>query len=92
MAKTAFTCRDSAVPLADGRTAADVNTGSTTIRIEVTDTRTERVPVLASPAPDAEADRGPLLVAALATHWGTTPHVTAPGKTVWAEISTPPDR
>ncbi|MET9703803.1 RNase A-like domain-containing protein [Streptomyces griseus] len=49
MAKIAFTCRDSAVPLAGGRTAADVNTGSTTIRIEVTDTRTERVPVLAPP-------------------------------------------
>lgn len=44
------------------------------------------------PAPDAEAYRGLLLVAALATHWGTTPRVAAPGKTVWAEISTPPVR
>lgn len=66
--------------------------GSTTIRIEVTDTRTERLPALASPAPDAEAGRGLLLVAALATRWGTTPRTAAPGKTVWAEISTPPNR
>ncbi|MFH9682945.1 ATP-binding protein [Streptomyces globisporus] len=71
---------------------ADADAGSTTIRIEVTDTRTERMPTLASPAPDAEAGRGLLLVAALATHWGTTPRVAAPGKTVWAEISTPPVR
>ncbi|MER7883302.1 ATP-binding protein [Streptomyces fimicarius] len=71
---------------------ADAHAGSTTIRVEVTDTRTERMPTLASPAPDAEAGRGLLLVAALATHWGTTPRVAAPGKTVWAEISTPPVR
>ncbi|MFF9400181.1 ATP-binding protein [Streptomyces sp. NPDC014744] len=65
---------------------ADADAGSTTIRIEVTDTRTERIPDLASPAPDAEAGRGLLLVAALATHWGTTPRAAAPGKTVWAQL------
>ncbi|MEW2177829.1 ATP-binding protein [Streptomyces sp. NPDC005406] len=74
------------------RLTIDADADATTIRIEVTDTRTERVPVLSSPAPDAEAGRGLLLVAALATHWGTTPRVSAPGKSVWAEISTPPDR
>lgn len=71
---------------------ADADADATTIRIEVTDTRTERIPALASPTPDAEAGRGLLLVAALATHWGTTPRVAAPGKTVWAEISTPSNR
>ncbi|WP_370740982.1 ATP-binding protein [Streptomyces sp. Ncost-T10-10d] len=74
------------------RLTVDSDADATTIRIEVTDTRTERIPDLASPVPDAEAGRGLLLVAALATHWGTTPRVAAPGKTVWAEISTPPDR
>ncbi|WTJ47681.1 ATP-binding protein [Streptomyces atratus] len=74
------------------RLTVDADADATTIRIEVTDTRTERIPALASPTPDAEAGRGLLLVAALATHWGTTPRVAAPGKTVWAEISTPPDR
>ncbi|WP_327234070.1 ATP-binding protein [Streptomyces sp. NBC_01317] len=65
---------------------ADADAGSTAIRIEVTDTRTERIPALASPAPDAEAGRGLLLVAALATLWGTTSRVAAPGKTVWAQL------
>ncbi|WP_443045381.1 ATP-binding protein [Streptomyces sp. NBC_00342] len=67
-------------------TDADVNVGSTTIRIEVSDTRTERTPTLTTPAPDAEAGRGLLLVAALATRWGTTPRTAAPGKTVWAQL------
>lgn len=71
---------------------SDADADATTIRIEVTDTRTERIPALASPTPDAEAGRGMLLVAALATQWGTAPRIAAPGKTVWAEISTPPDR
>ncbi|MGW8351885.1 ATP-binding protein [Streptomyces wedmorensis] len=68
---------------------ADADTSPTSIRIEVTDTRTERMPALTTPTPDADAEsgRGLLLVAALATHWGTTPRVAAPGKTVWAEFS-----
>lgn len=66
---------------------ADTASGSTTIRIEITDTRTERLPTLTTPTPDAEAGRGLLLVTALATHWGITPRVAAPGKTVWAEFS-----
>lgn len=66
---------------------ADPDTSATSIRIEVTDTRTERLPALTTPTPDAESGRGLLLVAALATHWGTTPRVAAPGKTVWAEFS-----
>ncbi|MFF9570129.1 ATP-binding protein [Streptomyces sp. NPDC014685] len=59
------------------------------LRIEVTDTRTEQVPpssVHEAPG-DAESGRGLLLVARLATHWGTDPRPSAPGKTVWAELS-----
>ncbi|MFB7426058.1 ATP-binding protein [Streptomyces hydrogenans] len=77
--------------------SADAGTGTgtgrpTRIRIEVTDTRTERLPALTAPTPDAEAGRGLHLVAALATRWGTTPRIAAPGKTVWAEINARPDR
>ncbi|MBT3151849.1 hypothetical protein HTV45_13295 [Streptomyces sp. CHD11] len=35
---------------------------------------------------DAEPGRGLLLVARPATHWGTGPQPTAPGKTVRAEL------
>ncbi|MEU7079804.1 MULTISPECIES: ATP-binding protein [Streptomyces] len=91
---TANAVRHGHVPGRDFHLRLTANTGSdaTTIRIEVTDTRTERMPTLTTPTPDAEAGRGLLLVAALATRWGTTPRVAAPGKTVWAEINTPPDR
>ncbi|PSK69009.1 ATP-binding protein [Streptomyces sp. CS149] len=68
------------------RLTIDADADATTIRIEATDTRTERVPALASPAPDAEAGRGLLLVAALATRWGTTSRIATPGKTVWAQL------
>ncbi|MFE4633164.1 ATP-binding protein [Streptomyces sp. NPDC056773] len=74
------------VPGRDFHLRLTVNTDATTIRIEVTDTRTERTPTLTTPAPDAEAGRGLVLVAALATRWGTTPRPAAPGKTVCAEI------
>ncbi|MFF2729063.1 ATP-binding protein [Streptomyces sp. NPDC058008] len=64
-------------------------TGSAdTLRIEVTDTRTERVPLLSSHEPpgDAESGRGLFVVARLASRWAVAPHVGAPGKTVWAEL------
>ncbi|WUK67809.1 ATP-binding protein [Streptomyces coelicoflavus] len=61
---------------------------STTIRVEVTDTRAERVPPrpgAVGPALDAaESGRGLLLVAGLATRWDWHPRVDGPGKTVWA--------
>jgi anti-sigma regulatory factor (Ser/Thr protein kinase) len=68
-----------------------VATGET-LRVEVSDTRTERVPLLSSrEAPgDAESGRGLMLVAALADRWGIAPRVTGPGKTVWAESGRPP--
>ncbi|KDQ70599.1 hypothetical protein DT87_26395 [Streptomyces sp. NTK 937] len=60
------------------------------IRIEVTDTRTERRPAgtrrPSSPPPDSETGRGLLLVEHLATRWGVTPRTGAPGKTIWAEL------
>ncbi|MFI1126247.1 ATP-binding protein [Streptomyces hygroscopicus] len=59
-----------------------------TLRVEVTDTRTERVPPLtAQELPDrAESGRGLLIVAHLATRWAVSPRVSGPGKTVWAEL------
>ncbi|MDT0475985.1 ATP-binding protein [Streptomyces sp. DSM 41014] len=59
-----------------------------TLRIEVTDTRTERLPSPSGQEPpgDAESGRGLLIVAGLATRWGVALRVDAPGKTVWAEL------
>ncbi|MEU2565832.1 ATP-binding protein [Streptomyces althioticus] len=60
-----------------------------TFRIEVTDTRAEKQPpVASSSATDSlsESGRGLLLVAALADDWGVSPRKAAPGKTVWAEL------
>ncbi|MET8244683.1 ATP-binding protein [Streptomyces sp. NPDC005202] len=56
-----------------------------TLRIEVTDTRGERLPQLQQPAPGAESGRGLLLVDALAHRWGVT-EGRFPRKTVWAEL------
>ncbi|WP_077798026.1 ATP-binding protein [Streptomyces sp. JHA26] len=62
-----------------------------TLRIEVTDTRGERLPESRTPAPDAESGRGLLLVEALAHRWGVT-EGRFPRKTVWAELRrTPPE-
>lgn len=56
-----------------------------TLRIEVTDTRTDRLPRTQPPAPDAESGRGLLIVGALADRWGVAPG-PPPRKTVWAEL------
>ncbi|MFJ2173929.1 ATP-binding protein [Streptomyces sp. NPDC087851] len=55
------------------------------LRIEVADTRRERLPVLQRPPVDAESGRGLLLVDALADRWGVTEGLF-PRKTVWAEV------
>ncbi|MFC8590186.1 ATP-binding protein [Streptomyces atroolivaceus] len=59
------------------------------LRIEVTDTRGERLPpapgAVDVPAGDAESGRGLLIVEALADRWGIDVG-TAPRKTVWAEL------
>ncbi|MFD9932207.1 ATP-binding protein [Streptomyces massasporeus] len=57
-----------------------------TLRIEVTDTRGDRLPHLTRPSPDATTGRGLLVVAALADRWGVTPG-PHPRKTVWAEVT-----
>ncbi|MER6073716.1 ATP-binding protein [Streptomyces sp. NPDC001817] len=61
-----------------------------TLRIEVTDTRGDRLPRPTRPAPEADSGRGLLLVKALADKWGVAPGL-APRKTVWAEIHLPPE-
>ncbi|WP_223774887.1 ATP-binding protein [Streptomyces sp. 135] len=66
-------------------------TGTDTLRIEVTDARTDRHPPSTAqrPLPEAESGRGLLLVEALSDRWGTTDG-PAPCKTVWAELTSPP--
>ncbi|MFF6811773.1 ATP-binding protein [Streptomyces sp. NPDC012403] len=56
-----------------------------TLRIEVTDTRGDRLPCPRHSATDAESGRGLLLVDALADRWGVVPGLP-PLKTVWAEV------
>lgn len=58
------------------------------VRIEVTDTRPERLLPALSPAhPDATTGRGLLIVDAYAHRWGCTVR-DACTKTVWAEVTT----
>ncbi|MFJ8919685.1 Histidine kinase-like ATPase domain-containing protein [Streptomyces sp. LamerLS-316] len=59
--------------------------GDALLRIEVTDTRGERLPASEVPPEDAESGRGLLIVAALADRWGIDIG-PAPRKTVWAEL------
>ncbi|MGR4853375.1 ATP-binding protein [Streptomyces sp. LARHCF252] len=55
-----------------------------TLRIEVTDTRDDRLPAL------SDSGRGLLLVEALTDRWGVTPGLP-PRKTVWAELDLAPE-
>lgn len=57
-----------------------------TLRIEVTDTRDDRLPAPQLPSPASESGRGLLLVDALADRWGVTRGLP-PRKTVWAELT-----
>ncbi|QOV37556.1 ATP-binding protein [Streptomyces ferrugineus] len=61
-----------------------------TLRIEVTDTRADRLPHAEQPAPDAESGRGLAIVDALADRWGVSPGLP-PRKTVWAEVGLSPE-
>lgn len=59
------------------------------LRVEVSDTRGERLPTSPTGLPaDAETGRGLVLVAALAEEWGVVAREGAPGKTVWAVLET----
>nr|WP_189597756.1 ATP-binding protein [Streptomyces pilosus] len=60
-----------------------------TLRIEVTDTRGDRPPVLREPGTGAESGRGLFLVEALADRWGVSGG-RFPRKTVWAEVDLAP--
>lgn len=63
-----------------------------TLRIEVTDTRTERQPtadITHAPPPTEESGRGLYLVSRIADRFGCVPRIGAPGKTVWAELDLP---
>ncbi|MFI1375688.1 ATP-binding protein [Streptomyces longwoodensis] len=59
-----------------------------TLRIEVTDTRGDRLPLCQPAGAGAEGGRGLALVAALADRWGVVPGLP-PRKTVWAEVTHP---
>ncbi|MFI6034149.1 ATP-binding protein [Streptomyces sp. NPDC051315] len=61
-----------------------------TLRIEVTDTRSDRAPCVGQGAADGESGRGLVLVDALAVRWGVS-EGPAPRKTVWAEVRLPPE-
>jgi anti-sigma regulatory factor (Ser/Thr protein kinase) len=57
------------------------------VRVEVSDTRTERLPETRPPRDPAgdESGRGLVLVEEVADLWGVIPR--SPGKCVWAEVS-----
>jgi anti-sigma regulatory factor (Ser/Thr protein kinase) len=62
-----------------------------TVRVEVTDTRAERLPRGPAAVPEAdgaeETGRGLLLVSRLAARWDWHPRADGPGKTVRAEYA-----
>ncbi|ROQ82112.1 histidine kinase-like protein [Streptomyces sp. CEV 2-1] len=76
------------VPGRDFQLSLTVDTADR-LRIEVTDTRGDRLPVAAIPEPYAESGRGLLIVEALADRWGVVPGLV-PRKTVWAELDLVP--
>ncbi|GAB2968026.1 hypothetical protein GCM10023080_033540 [Streptomyces pseudoechinosporeus] len=56
------------------------------LRIEVSDQRGDRLPVVGAPGTESEGGRGLLLVAGLAARWGVDLQTDGPGKTIWAEV------
>jgi anti-sigma regulatory factor (Ser/Thr protein kinase) len=79
--------RHGRVPGRDFRLRLTLQAPTQTIRIEVSDTRDDRLPLrLPTTSPEDEAGRGLLLIDLLATRWGTAPRVPV-GKTVWAEVA-----
>ncbi|MFJ7998545.1 ATP-binding protein [Streptomyces sp. NPDC096310] len=62
--------------------------GATTLRIEVTDPRGERLPVVRAATDQECFGRGLLIVEQVADRWGVAPLTV--GKTVWCELWAPP--
>ncbi|MEV6021915.1 ATP-binding protein [Streptomyces sp. NPDC052036] len=54
------------------------------VRVEVSDARTERLPVVREPG--GEDGHGLLIVAAIAERWGADPRPGRPYKVVWAQV------
>ncbi|WP_018564859.1 ATP-binding protein [Streptomyces sp. PsTaAH-124] len=83
------------VPGRDAELRLSRRDGEGRVRIEVHDTRGERLPVVreacagGGPAAEADGGRGLVLVAALAKEWGVAPRPGAPGKSVWAVVAAP---
>ncbi|MET8972178.1 ATP-binding protein [Streptomyces hydrogenans] len=72
------------VPGRDFRLGLRLEAGTGVLRIEVTDARGERLPVMVEPG-GGDGGRGLPLVAALADRWGVSPAPPG-GKTVWAVL------
>ncbi|MER5401433.1 ATP-binding protein [Streptomyces sp. NPDC002599] len=81
------------VPGRDAELRLARHDGEGLVRVEVSDVRGERLPVLAADAhgaPLPDRGRGLVLVGALAEEWGVTERPGGPGKTVWAVVTTGP--
>lgn len=72
------------VPGRDFQLSLTVHDGAL-LRIEVTDTRGDRLPHTRAPTGCAESGRGLLIVEALADGWGVVPG-PVPRKVIWAEV------
>ncbi|MFJ9618885.1 ATP-binding protein [Streptomyces noursei] len=87
--------RDFALRLTAPAATAESPATALRFRVEVSDTRTERLPTVSSGDGSgagadgggglAEGSRGLLIVGCLAAEWGVVPRQGGPGKTVWAE-------
>ncbi|CAL9562281.1 ATP-binding protein [Streptomyces sp. enrichment culture] len=89
---TANAVRHGHVPGRDFRFRLHVDPRSRTARVEVTDTRGERLPrrpAVPEAADAEEAGRGLHLVSSLAARWDWHPRPDGPGRTVWAEYVLP---
>lgn len=89
---TANAVRHGHVPARDFRLRVHATPDGRTVRVEVTDTRAERLPrrpSLQDTTGAEETGRGLLLVSRLAARWDWHPRPDGPGKTVWAQYTLP---
>ncbi|MER6533412.1 ATP-binding protein [Streptomyces sp900105755] len=84
---TSNAVRHGHVPGRDFHLRVHVPADARLVRVEVGDTRAERLPRLPEVAGAEETGRGLLLVAGLAARWAWHPRPDGPGKTVWAEYA-----